>query len=168
MTPPHSGRAKKHLDCGPRPTRFRSWNRPETVERASIEARSEAPESHRRVEGDRSGRMFRRTIRLIGDEMLHRFGARRDRLSARLCALPEMRLTRGGPRHGPRSWGCCFAITEPDGAANGERRRMTRTHDKLRAASAEGRQCPVARVRERLVKRRARGSKAAASRRNEG
>jgi len=32
--------------------------------------------------------------------MLHRFGARRDRLSARLCALPEVRLTRGGQRRG--------------------------------------------------------------------
>src|SRR5580692_3249179 len=55
MTPSHFGGAKKHLDCGPRPTRFASWNRPETVERASIEARSEAPESHRRVKGNKSG-----------------------------------------------------------------------------------------------------------------
>jgi hypothetical protein len=47
-------------------------------------------------------------------------------------------------RRGPRSWGCCFAITESDGAANGERRRMIRTpHEELRAASAEGRALPA-------------------------
>src|ERR1700686_3986310 len=73
--------------------------------------------------------MFRRKVRLIGDEMLHRYGACRDRWSARLLCLaggvPHQRWAT--PRHGPRSWGCCFAITEPDGAANGEGCRMTRT-----------------------------------------
>jgi hypothetical protein len=39
---------------------------------------------------------------------------------------------------------------EPDGAANGERRRMMKTpHDKLRAASAEGLACRAARVTRR-------------------
>jgi hypothetical protein len=34
--------------------------------------------------------MFRRKVRFIGDEMLHRFGAGRDRSSARLCAAPQV------------------------------------------------------------------------------
>src|ERR1700693_397749 len=91
MTPSHFGGAQNHLECAPRPTRFGSWNRPETVERASIEARSEAPESHRRVRGTNQV--------LLGDEMLHRHGACRDRSSERLCVLPEG-LTRGGQRCG--------------------------------------------------------------------
>src|SRR5260370_40387992 len=96
MTPPHLGRAKKHLDCGPRPTSFRVWNRPETVERAGIEARSESSGEPQARQGNKSGWMFRRKVRLIGDEMLHRYGACRDRSSPRRCAEPEVRLTRWG------------------------------------------------------------------------
>jgi len=41
--------------------------------------------------------MFRRKVRLIGDEMLHRFGICRDRSWARLRYLIEMCLTKDAP-----------------------------------------------------------------------
>src|SRR5215472_460883 len=45
--------------------------------------------------------MFRRTVRLLGDEMLHRFGAGRDRSAARLRALTKRWvLPKGGPYRG--------------------------------------------------------------------
>ena len=152
MPPPHLGRAKKHLDCGPRPTRFRSCNRPETVERASIEARSEAPESHRRVRGNKSGPdVPADNLPCRGRDASSVRRTSRSLVGAAVCLTRDAPHQRWAtPRHGPRSWGCCFAITEPDGAANGERRRMTRTHDTLRAASAEGLAMP-GRAREGAV-----------------
>jgi len=44
--------------------------------------------------------MFRRKVRLIGDEMLHRYGACRDRWSARRVCLERGAPHRGGQRRG--------------------------------------------------------------------
>ena len=133
MSPPHSRCAKKHLDCGPRPTRFRPRNRPETVESTDSEPRSRTAESRRcgrsepRAPDDPAGGSPTR------DEMLHRFGA-----DPRVIVDVRMRkrwATRGRPRSClAEAGGCCFATRNLTSAADGaaffglllERARMRR------------------------------------------
>ena len=113
MTPSHLGRAKKRLDCAARPTRFALWIDPKRLSAPATRPAAKLGEPWAR-EGNGSGRVFRRTVRLLGDEMLHRFGAGRDRSATRLraltkrCVLPrgayqEVRLTQrwAKPRRGP-------------------------------------------------------------------
>jgi hypothetical protein len=130
MTPSHFGRAKKRLDCAARTTTFRVWNRPETVERASYEARSEA----RRAIGARGefvSRMFRSRACLVGDEMLHRVRRMSRSLGGAVCLNQEVCLTTGDTPH-PRvsktvAWTAVqgFAASRLRNlAANGEQCRM--------------------------------------------
>ena len=108
MSPPHSRCPKKHLDCRPRPTRFRPRNRPETVESTDSEPRSRTAESRRcgrnepRAPDDPAGGSPNR------DEMLHRFGA--DPRVSWMCARGRGGQHCGTPRSRlPEAGGCWFA-----------------------------------------------------------
>jgi hypothetical protein len=98
------------------------------------EARSEAPECHRREEAKRQGRTIRQTVRRLGIEMLHRFGAERSRSWTAAEARDEREL--GNTAEKAAVQGLLLRDKEPDVAAENAAFRLLARSDEDAVSAA--------------------------------